>query len=191
MVAMAEMTDEQALVERFSRGDEAAFEQIIELHSADIGVLANRLLCWSEDVEDVVQDVFLAALKGLKKFKGQCSLRTWLFTITINKCRTHRYKRMLSLKRLSAVPERDGSGQSQDAEKHALDIETLKHVRSAVKRLPGRYREPVVLRYLQELETDDISQILGISRNTLQVRLSRARKLLKENLAGIVDENDL
>jgi RNA polymerase sigma-70 factor (ECF subfamily) len=66
--------------------------------------------------------------------------------------------------------------------------ETFEHVRRAVQALPVKYREPVVLRYLQELPTDQISRILGISKNTLQVRLNRARARLKEKLADLLEE---
>ena len=67
-----------------------------------------------------------------------------------------------------------------------MDEDEYKHVRRAVAALPAKYREPVVLRYLQELGTDEISQILGISKNTLNVRLSRARKRLEPDLAEAV-----
>ena len=187
IVVMAEKTDERALVERFNGGDDGAFERIVEIHSEGVGVLANRLLCWGGDVEDVVQDVFLAAFVGLKKFRFQCSLKTWLFTITINKCRTHRYKRMLRLRRRRGMAENCAAG-GKDAAGRVLDAERFAGVRRAVERLPMRYREPVVLRYLEDLETDEISRVLGISKNALQVRLSRARKLLKGHLAGVIDE---
>ena len=76
----------------------------------------------------------------------------------------------------------------KDAAGRVLDAERFAGVRRAVERLPMRYREPVVLRYLEDLETDEISRVLGISKNALQVRLSRARKLLKGHLAGVIDE---
>ena len=82
---MAEMIDDEVLVERFSRGDESAFDRIVEDYSADVTTLANRLLGWPGEVEDVIQDIFLSAFLGLKKFRCECSLKTWLFTITINK----------------------------------------------------------------------------------------------------------
>jgi len=82
---MAESADYELLVQQFNRGDESAFETIVEQYSAEIALLANRLLRWPGDVEDVTQDTFLAAFLGLKKFRCQCSLKTWLFTITINK----------------------------------------------------------------------------------------------------------
>ena len=69
-----------------------------------------------------------------------------------------------------------------------MDSETFNLIRSAVKALPAKYREPVVLKYLQGLPTDKISQILGISKNALQVRLNRARKRLKQDLAELIKE---
>jgi RNA polymerase sigma-70 factor (ECF subfamily) len=67
------------------------------------------------------------------------------------------------------------------------DDEELQKVRQALDRLPSRYREPAVLWYLQELPTDQICQVLGINRNTLHVRLTRAREKLRGLLAGLED----
>ena len=154
MAAMAKVTEELALVERFRRGDDSAFEEIVEQHAAEVAALANRLLGWPGDVDDVVQEVFVAAFLGLKKFRGECSLRTWLFTITVNKCRSHRFRRLRRLRSVAideaaALESRDRSG-----EKVALDQETLAKVRRAIQVLPQKYREVVVLRYLQGLEVE-------------------------------------
>ncbi len=184
---MAETTDE-LLVEQFNRGDDSAFDRIVEEYSADIAVLANRLLGWPRDVEDVVQDVFLAAFLGLKKFRCECSLKTWLFTITINKCRSHRYRQMLRLRLFSRAADKISSAPAHATDKTAMDSETFDRVRRAVTALPAKYREPVVLRYLQELPTDKISRILGISENALHVRLNRARKRLKQDLGELIEE---
>jgi RNA polymerase sigma-70 factor (ECF subfamily) len=184
---MAETIDDELLVEQFNRGDESAFDRIVEQHSGDVAALANRLLGWPGDVEDVVQDVFLAAFVGLKKFRYDCSLKTWLFTITINKCRSYRYRRMLRLKIFSKAGDRVSRTQGPAADCRLMDSETFNRVRRAVTTLPAKYREPVVLRYLQELPTDQISRILGISENAVQVRLNRARKRLRQNLAELME----
>jgi len=184
---MAETTDE-LLVEQFNRGDDSAFDRIVEEYSVDIAVLANRLLGWPGDVEDVVQDIFLAAFLGLKKFRCECSLKTWLFIITINKCRSHRYKRMLRLRFFSRAAGKIAPVSPHPSDRTPIDNETFSRVRRAVTALPAKYREPVVLRYLQELSTDKISRILGISENALHVRLSRARKRLKQDLAELIEE---
>ena len=179
---MAEMIDDELLVEQFSRGDESAFERIVEQYSAEVTALANRLLGWPGEVNDVTQEIFLAAFLGLKKFRCECSLKSWLFTITINKCRTSRYKR--KLRRLIQAGSHERLPRN-DAGESQMDEEDFNRVRLAVAGLPARYREPVVLKYLQELDSDEVSRILGISKNTLHVRLSRARKRLETELAEL------
>jgi RNA polymerase sigma-70 factor (ECF subfamily) len=186
---MAEKSEDELLVEQFSRGDESAFERIVEQYSAEVAALANRLLGWPGEVEDVTQEIFLAAFMGLKKFRCECSLKSWLFTITINKCRSHRHKWKLRQVRTIPIPT-NGIGMRlppTDMGVSSMDEEDFNRVRRAVTGLPAKYREPVVLRYLQELDTDEIGQILGISKNTLHVRLSRARKLLEPELAGLIE----
>ncbi|MFZ2146732.1 MAG: RNA polymerase sigma factor [Sedimentisphaerales bacterium] len=182
---MADTIDDEHLVEQFNRGDESAFDRIVERYSSDIAALANRLLGWSGEVEDVMQDIFLAAFLGLKRFRCECSLKTWLFTITVNKCRSYRYKRILQRRRISQAAYKAFLISADTADKTLVDSETFNRVRRAIRALPAKYREPVVLRYLQELPTDQISRILGISKNALQVRLNRAREHLREDLAEL------
>jgi len=182
---MAEIIDDELLVEQFRRGDESAFERVVEQYSADVAVLANRLLGWPGEVEDVTQEIFLAAFLGLKKFRCECSLKSWLFTITISKCRTCRHKWLLRRRRFSK--EFDKVQLPSVYEEHVMDADQSSRVRRAVSELPAKYQEPVVLRYLQELGIDEISRILGISKNTLHVRLSRARKRLEPDLAELIE----
>lgn len=184
---MAEISDDHLLVEQFRRGDEAAFDRIVEQYSADVAALANRLLGWPGDVEDVTQDIFLAAFLGLKKFRCDCSLKTWLFTITINKCRSYRHRRKLRRLKANRIAENGVRMRLPPAghPQSPMNVEDFDCVRRAVAVLPARYREPVVLMYLQGLAADDISRILGISRNALHVRLSRARARLREDLTGL------
>ncbi|MHC4475095.1 MAG: RNA polymerase sigma factor [Planctomycetota bacterium] len=179
--------DEQ-LVKRFKQGDESAFDRIVKEYSRPVAALANRLLGWPGEVEDIVQDIFLAAYLGLGRFRGQCSLKTWLFTITINRCRKYRYKRMLRLKTFSKVATQASGSPVQAPEKTSMDSEVFERVRRAVRALPAKYREPVVLRYLQEFEVEQISEILGISQNAVQVRLTRAKERLKEDLAELMEQ---
>ena len=185
---MAEPIEDELLVEQFSRGDESAFEKIVEHYSAEVAALANRLLGWPGEVEDVTQDIFLAVFVGLKKFRCECSLRTWLFTITINKCRSYRHRR--KLRQLQTIPiATNGIGMrlppAGTAHKTAVDAEAFDRVRRAVAALPAKYREPVVLKYLQGLGAEEIGRILGISANAVNVRLNRARERLRGHLAEL------
>ena len=185
MTAMTERPDELALVERFRRGDDAAFDRIVTQHAAEIAALANRLLAWPQDVDDVVQEVFISALQGLEKFRGQCQLRTWLFTITVNKCRSYRRRASRNGKLMDTEPQIETHA---NAETKAMTAEAFAQVQRAVQALPTKYREVVVLRYLEGLETAEICELLGIKANTMQVRLNRARKQLRESLTHLTQE---
>ena len=184
---MAKVSEEQALVEGFRQGDDSAFDRIVERHSAEVAALANRLLGWPGDVDDIVQDVFVAAFLGLKRFRGECRLRTWLFTITVNKCRSHRLRRLRRIRpasvKANAMVSPDGS-----SDQAAMDAETFTRVRRTVQTLPQKYREVVVLRYLQGLETGEICELLGITVSAMQVRLNRARKRLREQLGDLFED---
>jgi len=188
MAAMAKVTEELALVERFRQGDDSAFEEIVEQRAAEVAALANRLLGWPGDVDDVVQEVFVAAFLGLKKFRGESSLRTWLFTITVNKCRSFRFRRLGRLRAVALNEAAALESPERSGEKVVLDQETLARVRRAIQVLPQKYREIVVLRYLQGLEVSEIRELLGITDNATQVRLNRARKRLKAQLGNLLEE---
>jgi RNA polymerase sigma-70 factor (ECF subfamily) len=187
MAAMAKRAEEQALVEQFRRGDDSAFDRIVERHGAEVAALANRLLGWPRDVDDVVQDVFVAAFVGLRRFRGECRLRTWLYTIAVNKCRSHRFRRrrlrVVNMEQAQALESPGGAG-----DRAALDEETFAKVRGAVQVLPQKYREVVVLKYLQGLDTPEICELLGLTVNTMQVRLNRAKKRLREQLGDLIEE---
>jgi RNA polymerase sigma-70 factor, ECF subfamily len=183
MSAMANRSEDEALVARFCRGEDSAFDRIVEVHEAEVAALAYRLLGWRQDADDVVQEVFIAAFKGLKRFRGDCSLHSWLFTITISKCRTHRFRRFLRLRRVPIEDDELHPSSGRGADGPAIEAENAVRVREAVRNLPVRYREAIVLRYLQGMEPAEICELLRISNNVLQVRLNRARKQLKEAMS--------
>lgn len=188
ITVMAKIAAEQTLVDRVLQGDDSAFDGIVERYAADVAALANRLLGWPQDVDDVVQDVFLAAFTGLKKFRGDCRLRTWLFTITVNMCRRRQRRRIFRI-RTAPIDEAGLDVCIEDnVERAAMDTEALTRVRRAVRALPPKYREVVVLRYLQGLETAETCELLGITPNAMQVRLTRAKQQLRENLGEMIEE---
>ncbi len=186
---MANRVAERSLVERVLRGDDSAFEGIVERHAADVAALAHRLLGWPADVDDVVQDVFLAAYAGLRQFRGDCQLRTWLFTITVNTCRQRQRKRRFRLRPATIDEDCPALCEERGAEQATIDAETFARVRQAVRALPPKSREVVVLRYLEGLGTREICELLGISANVMQVRLTRAKQQLKERLGEWIEEN--
>lgn len=175
--------DDAAITARFALGDPAVFAQLVAQYQDRVAGLAFRLLGWGHDVEDVVQDVFVAVLQNLSSFRGQSRLATWIYRITVNECRRHRRKRLLRLNFW-----RQPKPSVEDGPPRAATIEIQQQVRSAVAALAQPHREVVVLRYLEGLDIPEIAQILGLSRNAVEVRLSRARDRLRSVLGPLVQD---
>ena len=96
-------TDDRELAARLARGDERAFEQIVERYGPRVIALAARLSDWSDGADDVAQDVFLAVLRKGKNFRGESRLWTWLAAMTVNRCRSLRRRRWLASRVLGAI----------------------------------------------------------------------------------------
>jgi RNA polymerase sigma factor (sigma-70 family) len=175
------------LAQRFAEGDSAAFEAIVAIHRPRITRLVYRLLGWPADVDDTVQEVFLAALTKCRKFRGESALATWLTVIALNKCRTHRrglLSRWRTLRRASRRPVQMQSA----ADAAAVQDDTLAKVRDAIKKLAANDREVIVLHYLEDRGVIEMSELLKIRTNAVEVRLHRARQRLKKLLEPLVEE---
>ena len=182
----AERHDDGDLVARFQAGDSAAFDQIVEAHQQRIARLVFRLLGKPDEVQDVVQEVFLAVFENLERFRGESKLSTWLTTIALNKCRSHRRRSFLRPRSLFRIAKTPTVPSEQDRPAESAEIH--EELRRAVRRLSARYREPVVLRYFEELPVPEIGKVLGISVNSVEVRLTRARQKLREMLSARLGE---
>jgi RNA polymerase sigma-70 factor (ECF subfamily) len=165
---------------------EAAFDHVVEEYREVVARLVYRLMAWSDEAEDVVQDVFVRALRAWSGFRNEADVGTWLTRIALNTCRSHRRHRMLRLQWLSEA-RRQGEVVDGGADQLSMDRETFDRVRQAVQRLPAKYREVVVLKYLEQMESDRITDVLGISANVLNVRLHRARTRLRDDLAELME----
>ncbi len=165
--------------------DSASFERLVASERAYVTSLVGRLVGWRSDVEDLVQDVFVAALGGWAKFRGDCSPRTWLARIALNKCRSHGRRRWLR-QRLFAAWQADPRPEPVI---NGLpgQMESAEQVHRALNRLSVRDREVIVLYYLQELTASEIAAAMKLNRNTVDVRLTRAKRRLKLLLAGEIE----
>lgn len=176
-------SEETRLWSACADGDAAAFARLVTGHQDHVARLAYRLLGWSGEIEDVVQDVFLAVWTHRARFRGECRLSTWLAVLTVNQCRKrHRLRWLRLLQQTTSDAESESSEDRHDGDATAT-------VRDAIRKLPTAYREVIVLRYLEELPVDRVAEILGLRTNTVNVRLMRARQRLKEKLGHVgVDE---
>ncbi len=173
--------DDRQLLARFNKGDKKAFDELVKKHRQYVANLTSRLLGWEAEVEDVVQEVFVSVWENAGKFRGESAFRTWLIRITVNQCRSWKRKRFWKT-HLFAKFKKSIPSSEENRENKAITAELYSQIKNVVKSLPTKYREVVVLRYLQEMKVKQIQKVLGLSRNVIDVRLSRARKLLKELL---------
>ena len=177
----ADADGERALVRACAAGSGGAFEEIIRRHQPRVARLVRRLLGWPEDVEDVVQEVFMTVLSRSGRFRGQSTLSTWITSIAINRCRSLRRRmgvRWRAIKQLRRLRPVTAGG----ADASAMAEERRQRVRAAIGSLSAADREIIVLHHLEEMSVDAVAQTLGIRRNAVEVRLHRARRRLGEML---------
>jgi RNA polymerase sigma-70 factor (ECF subfamily) len=181
--------DEHDLARRLALGDAAAFDQVVALCQPRVARLASRLLGWPAlaDVEDVVQEVFVSVLENAGQFRGDSGLLTWISVITLNKCRTHQRGLRSWLSLIRRAPQ-SPSPAEVPADRPAIDAEMRERVRAAVRSLASRDREVIVLHYLEQREIKELSAMLGLKPNAVEVRLHRARQRLREKLAALIEE---
>lgn len=167
------------LVAQVQNGDVSAFEKLVAANQGWLMRLICRLIDRPDEAEDVLQDVLVAVYQGLPGFRHEAEFTTWATTIAVNKCRKHR-RRSARWKWLSEYLRRTAPATSATcAESTIYDAE---EVRRAVRELPENYREPVILHYFEHLSMKDIASVLGLKTNTVEVRISRARQLVRTEL---------
>lgn len=183
--------DEKA-VARFLGGDPTGFEQIVRHYSGMVFALAARLVGpW--EAEEVVQETFLRAWRGLESFRGDASLKTWLYTIALNRSKARlgtlaRMRQVFASRRATAEADRPWPGEeapdpSASPEEQALALEQRTRLRRAIRNLPEEFRHAVVLRDLEGLPYDDIARVLSVPIGTVRSRIARGRAALLEELS--------
>jgi len=181
---------ERALVTALQAGDDGAYETLVRTHAGRLLAVARRLLGDAEDAHDAVQEAFTSAFRAIGEFHGDARLSTWLHRIVVNaalmKLRTRRRKPEQPLEPLLPRYEADGhridpGGPWQPAER--LERRELrKLVREAIERLPDNYRTVLVLRDIEELDTREVAERLGLDTGVVKTRLHRARQALRSLL---------
>ena len=185
------MTEGTALADAAAQPDDVAppgsdaFDDLVAAHQPRVTRLAYRLLGWRGDVDDLVQDVFLAALTHRRRFRNEASIATWLTAITLNKCRSHQRRRQLWRRIFGSDRDATLATATGPSVEHGIaSAETSARVRSAVQALSQKDREVIVLRYFENLSASAIGTMTGQSTNAIEVRLHRARA----KLAGALRE---
>jgi RNA polymerase sigma-70 factor, ECF subfamily len=191
--APAPGTEDAGLLSRLRAGDDEAFELVVRTYSGRLLAVTRRILCNDEDARDAVQDALLSAFRSLDRFEGGSLVSTWLHRIAVNaalmKLRTRRRKPEESIEHLLPVYQNDGhhreafSSWNEPVDVAMTRADNRALVRRCIEELPETYRTVLVLRDIEELDTEETAQALGISGNAVKIRLHRARQALRALLA--------
>lgn len=180
--------DDAQLVARSLACDHEAFGKLAERHATSIVNLAYRMLGNRAEAEDLAQETFLAAFKALPTFRADAKFSTWLYRIASNKC-----KDWLRVKR-------PGQGQYDVDADEQLDLhvaedrtpeallsqqQVAQELEQAIQRLPPLYREAFVLKHVEGLSYEEMAEILGVSGDTLKMRVYKGRVQLSRELAAL------
>ena len=175
-------------VQRTLRGEDHAFDDIVERFTPILFSLALRLLGNREEAEDAVQEILIRAYRSLKSFNIEARFFTWLYTIAINLLRSMLRKRSRRYLELPLPERHDESavpaGESSDPVTPLLEQEAYRDARRAVESLKPIYRVVFVMHYYELLPLKQIAEILHLPLGTIKVRIHRARKILAAQLSS-------
>ncbi len=189
--------EECALLQGLRTGEEIAYEALIQRFEQPIYNIISRLLDDPADTADVVQEVFLKVFRNVGTFRGDSSVKTWIYRIAVNEARNQR--RWFSRHRRQEVNlEVDEPGEGSCSRSYrnwlpdpgrspfevTLDHETQGLIETALAEVNPKFRAALVLREIEGLSYEEIGEILEISLGTVKSRILRGRDALKKHLAG-------
>jgi RNA polymerase sigma-70 factor (ECF subfamily) len=189
-----EVALDRVLVDRFKNGDQTAFDEMVARYWDRIYAMVNQLLRNTQDAEEVTQDAFIRAHRGLVNFRGDSAFSTWLYQIATNLAR-NRYWYWWRRKRDKTISFDQPIGPDNEtslAEIIPAEVETpdditvtqefVDKIGEGMAKLTPKHREILTLRNIRNLSYEEIAQILGLSVGTVKSRIARARESLRAKL---------
>ena len=189
---------EQNLVARCRRGDPDALEQVFTEQGGDVLSFAYHMLGDWDDACDIRQETFLHAFEAIPRFRGQCSLKSWLLTICANLCRRSRSSRQRQsellqghINSLAGEPSfLTGASRTHDPFEAAVRSEAMDIILLALRSLPPVQREVIILREVHGLSLEQIGKIIGRTRGSVTILLFRARSRFSERAQPLLKESN-
>jgi RNA polymerase sigma-70 factor (ECF subfamily) len=185
--------EERVLVDRLRAGDEQAFAEVVRCHQAQLLRLAHATVGSRAVAEEVVQDTWLAVVRGVERFEGRSSLKTWLFRILLNRARSAATKEQRAGRPDEGAEERfDKKGAwfeppqpwADRADDRIVAEQLAVKVHELLPLLNDTQREIVVLRDVEGMSAGDVSSLLGVTDGNQRVLLHRGRARLRQLLAS-------
>jgi RNA polymerase sigma-70 factor (ECF subfamily) len=178
----ATTVDDDLLMERIARGDEAAFRALVERWERPVFAFLARMLGSREEAQDLSQETFLRVYRSAGRYRGSGRFKSWLFRIAGNQARS-RLRRRKVLSWVGLDPEReDLPSPGESAERRMEREDEAARVRRAVTALPARQREAVVLREYEGMSYQEIAEAMGTSVSAVESLLHRAVTALRKEL---------
>jgi RNA polymerase sigma-70 factor (ECF subfamily) len=176
-------THERELVERCRRGNEGAFQELVERYKDLVFALIARTVRDRSRAEDLAQDVFLRVYRGLPYFRGEARLSTWIYRIVANVCAQELARRPAP----ASLDAPIGDGHARAAtlggrDRQFGDLELRDRLDKAIARLPAQYRLIVAAHYLDGMRYEDLAEALRMPIGTLKTQLHRAKQQLRRVL---------
>jgi RNA polymerase sigma-70 factor (ECF subfamily) len=171
------------------KGDQRAFSEIVELYQDKLYHMAYRILYNRQEAEDIVQETFMRVYKNLVRYDDSLKFSTWIYRIATNLCidRLRRKKPVYSLDAESV--DHDGldgyamvPSDNRTPESELMLSDTQHIIHQAIETLPAKYKSVMVLRYLQEMSLQEISDVLEMPVTTIKTRVHRGREFLRKKL---------
>ncbi|WP_419954745.1 RNA polymerase sigma factor SigW [Neobacillus niacini] len=176
-------------IKQVLKGDQDAFAEIVELYSNSIYQLGYRMLGNRHEAEDIAQEAFIRAYVNIKSFNQDLKFSTWLFRIATNLCIDRMRKKKPDYYLDAEVSGTDGltmysqlASNSPLPENELESLELQESVQKEILKLPEKYRSVIVLKYIEELSLNEISEILDLPLGTVKTRIHRGREALRQQL---------
>lgn len=178
------LDDDFSLVKKFIDGDESTFRLLVQRHKEKVRNIIYLTLGDSDAVDDIAQEVFITVYKNLKNFRFESLFTTWLYRITVNKCKDYLRKKNV---RKIFVPIKEANGELRnDSVTEKNDIS--KFVMDAISKLPQKLKVPLLLKDIEGFSYQEIAETMECEIGTVKSRIFRAREGLKKILQPIEAE---
>ena len=179
-----EPVSERELVERCRRGDEGAFQELVDKYKNLVFALIARTVQDRSRSEDLAQDVFLRIHRGLPYFRGEARLSTWIYRIVANVCVQDANRAMLvaAARHVSLDDDRGAPSALPAPDRQFVDLELRDRLEKAIARLPANYRLLIAAHYLDGVQYTDLAEALGLPLGTVKTQLHRAKQQLRRLL---------
>lgn len=200
LLAVLSQLSDAELVERFKGGDQHAFSHIVRRYQDRVFSLCLRWLGERALAEEVAQDVFVALFRSLARFRGESSLSTWIYRVSVNHCKN---KRLYSSRRRrdrheplegqgrDDGPPRELPDRNRGTESGVERTQAEQLVHEALQAISEEHRQVIVLRDIEDLDYHEIAEILDLPRGTVKSRLHRARTELARVLRNRIGQEDV